>query len=120
VREVGALYEAYCNGNESPLGELPIQYADFAVWQRDWLRGDTLKVQLQYWKEQLESIPTALELPGDHPRASVRLNRGADVNLLLPAELSDDLSKLSRSEGATLFMTLLAAFDALLYRYSGQ
>jgi amino acid adenylation domain-containing protein len=115
-----ALYEAYSRGAESPLEELPIQYADYAVWQREWLQGEVLEAQMNYWREQLATAPTALELPTDHVRPALQSYRGAAQNLFLPLELSHGLKELSRREGATLFMTLLAAFEVLLYRYSGQ
>jgi amino acid adenylation domain-containing protein len=120
VREVKALYEALSEGMPSPLAELPIQYADFAVWQREWLRGDVLENQLAYWRAQLEGVPAALELPTDHPRPPALSFRGAQIHFELPRELNDALKQLSRSEGATLFMTLLAVFQTLLYRYTGQ
>jgi amino acid adenylation domain-containing protein len=120
IQEIGALYEAYCEGLESPLSELPIQYADFAVWQREWLQGEVLEEQLHYWKQQLAGSTTALELPTDKPRPAFKTFRGADVSLTLPKKLSRELMQLSRREGATLFMTLLAGFSCLLSRYSGQ
>jgi len=120
IRELSALYEAYSRGEESPLAELPVQYADFAVWQREWLQGEVLERQLQYWREQLAAAAAVLELPTDRARAAVQSYRGAAETILLPVELSNRLKELSRGEGVTLFMTLLAAFDVLLYRYSGQ
>jgi non-ribosomal peptide synthetase component F len=120
VRELAALYEAYIAGHPSPLRELPIQYADFAVWQRDWLRGEKREEQLSYWKAQLAGAPPLLELPTDRPRPLVQSYRGAHEALLLFESLTRSLKELSRREGATLFMTLLAAFSTLLYRYSGQ
>src|SRR5581483_317337 len=100
--------------------EPPVQYADYAVWQQQWLRGETLERQLTYWKAQLEGAPALLELPTDSPRPAVQCGRGGEVSVLLPAWLRDELKALSRREGATLFMTLLAAFEVLLWRYSGQ
>ncbi|HKN84017.1 MAG TPA: amino acid adenylation domain-containing protein, partial [Pyrinomonadaceae bacterium] len=120
VRELAALYEVYMAGRPSPLQELPIQYADFAVWQRDWLQGERLEEQLSYWRAQLADAPPLLELPTDRPRQPVQSYRGAHEHLLLSESLSRSLKELSRREGATLFMTLLAAFSTLLYRYSGQ
>ena len=118
--ELSALYEAFCQGESSPLPELPIQYADFAVWQRKWLRGEVLDGQLSYWRHRLAEAPSALELPTDRPRPAVQTFRGS----LEPIELSDSLSEaleaLSRQEEATLFMVLLGAFQVLLHRYSGQ
>jgi amino acid adenylation domain-containing protein/FkbM family methyltransferase len=119
IREVSALYEAYCAGVESPLPELAIQYADFAVWQRQWLSGDVLEEQLSYWREQLRDL-TTLELPTDRVRPAVQSYRGATVGFALGQEETAALKELSRREGATLFMVLLAAFQVLLSRYSGQ
>ncbi len=104
----------------SPLPELPIQYADFAVWQRNWLQGKVLDSQLSYWKKQLAKAPPLLELPTDRPRPAVQTFHGARQYLHLPKSLSGALNALSRREGVTLFMTLLAAFKTLLYRYTGQ
>ena len=120
VRELAALYEAYAAGRPSPLQELSIQYADFAGWQRSWLQGERLEEQLSYWRAQLADVPPLLELPTDRPRPPVQSYRGAHETLLLSESLSRSLKELSRREGATLFMTLLAAFATLLYRYSGQ
>jgi amino acid adenylation domain-containing protein len=117
--ELAALYKAYCNGEASPLPELPIQYADFAHWQREWLQGEVLENQLSYWRKQLEGVPV-LQLPTDHPRPAVQTYRGASQSLILSATLTEALNALSRAEGATLFMTLLAAFNTLLYRHTGQ
>ena len=119
IREVAALYEAYSQGEESPLTELPIQYGDFAVWQRDWLQGEVLERQLGYWRGQLGELPV-LELPADRARPALQSYEGASVGFRLSAEVSAGLKELSRREGVTLFMTLLAAFQALLSRYSGQ
>jgi non-ribosomal peptide synthetase component F len=99
---------------------LPIQYADYAVWQRGWLRGEALGRQLDYWKERLAGAPEMLELPTDRPRPSSQSFRGAHLPFSLSAELSAGLRALSRSEGVTLYMALLAAWQALLHRYSGQ
>jgi amino acid adenylation domain-containing protein len=120
VRELAALYEAYTAGRPSPLQELSIQYADFAAWQRDWLQGERLEEQLSYWRAQLSDAPPLLELPTDRPRPPVQSYKGAHETLVLCESLSRSLKELSRREGATLFMTLLAAFSTLLYRYSGQ
>ena len=120
VREVAALYRAYLQGEESPLAELAIQYADYAVWQRQWLTGAVLDRQLSYWREQLGGTLPVLELPTDRPRPLAQSFRGAHHLFTLPSALTDELKKLSRREGATLFMTLLAAWQALLSRYSGQ
>ena len=120
VRELAALYEAYLAGRLSPLQELPVQYADFATWQRDWLQGERLDEQLSYWKAQLAGAPPLLELPTDRPRPPVQTFGGAHEALLLSESLTRSLKELSLREGATLFMTLLSAFSTLLYRYSGQ
>ncbi len=120
VREVGALYEAFSAGSPSPLEELPVQYADYAVWQREWLEGANLEAQLAYWREQLSGLPPVLDLPTDYPRPPVQTYRGAKVRGELSRELTAGLQALSRRERVTLFMTLLAAFQALLSRYTGQ
>jgi amino acid adenylation domain-containing protein len=118
-KELSAIYEAFVSGKTSPLPELPIQYADYAVWQREWLQGDILERQLSYWKKQLAGLG-ALQLPTDRPRPSVRSFQGKRQTLDLSKQLSQKLEALSRQQGTTLFMTLLAAFQTLLYRYTGQ
>jgi amino acid adenylation domain-containing protein len=120
IREVAALYEAYCEDQSSPLAELPVQYADFAVWQRRWLQGEVLEAQLSYWRRQLAGAPSMLELPTDRPRPSVQTYRGAEHTFVLSAPLTRALNDLSRREGVTLFMTLLAAWQTLLRRYTRQ
>ena len=121
MREVAALYEAFAGGaSASPLSELPIQYADFAVWQNEHLRGGELTRQLEYWARQLEGAPPTLELPTDRRRPAVQSFRGASCSLELPAELSESLRALCRREGVTMFMTLLAAFKGLLARDAGR
>jgi amino acid adenylation domain-containing protein/non-ribosomal peptide synthase protein (TIGR01720 family) len=120
IRELAALYEAFSTGKPSPLPELPIQYADFAHWQRQWLQGEVLAAQLSYWQQQLTGAPALLELPTDRPRPGVQTFRGATQFLALPEPLSQKLKTLSQRSGVTLFMTLLAAFQTLLYRYTGQ
>jgi len=120
IRELAALYEAFSTGKPSPLPELPIQYADFAHWQRQWLQGEVLAAQLSYWQQQLAGAPAVLELPTDRPRPAVQTFRGATQFLALPEPLSQKLKTLSQRSGVTLFMTLLAAFQTLLYRYTGQ
>jgi amino acid adenylation domain-containing protein/non-ribosomal peptide synthase protein (TIGR01720 family) len=120
IREVATLYEAFSLNAPSPLAELSIQYADFAHWQRRWLQGEVLDRQLAYWKRQLADMPAALELPADHPRPAVQSYRGATHYFALPANLSDALQACAQSEGVTLFMLLLAAFQTLLHRYTGQ
>jgi amino acid adenylation domain-containing protein len=119
VREVAELYDAFSHGRPSPLAELAIQYADFAVWQRSWLRGAVLESQLGYWTHRLGGAPATLDLPTDLSRPPVQTHRGALRVLELSRDLSDALANLARREGATLFMTLLAAFDVLLHRLSG-
>jgi len=119
IRELVVLYEAFSINKTSPLLELPIQYADFAIWQRQWLQGELQKTQLDYWKQQLAGAAT-LALPTDRPRPPVQSFRGAVASFELSASLTDMLRDLSNAEGVTLFMTLLAAFQALLYRYTGQ
>ncbi|HEX7312761.1 MAG TPA: condensation domain-containing protein [Pyrinomonadaceae bacterium] len=120
VREASALYEAFAAGRPSPLAELPIQYADFAVWQRERLTGALLEAQLTYWKRQLSGAPPLSELPTDKPRPAMQSYRGASEIFTLDAELSEALKTLSRAENVTLFMTLLAGFKVLLSRSSGQ
>jgi amino acid adenylation domain-containing protein len=119
-RELRALYGAYATGQESPLEELPIQYGDYARWQREWLTGEVLEEQLGYWREQLAGAPPVLELPTDRPRPAIQTFRGAHLPFALGGELSEALRALGRREGATLFMTLLAGFQVLLSRYTGQ
>jgi hypothetical protein len=120
IRELAALYEAFSSGSPSPLPQLPIQYADFAHWQRQWLQGEVLAAQLSYWQQQLTGAPALLELPTDRPRPAVWTFGGATQFLALPEPLSQKLKILSQRSGVTLFMTLLAAFQTLLYRYTGQ
>lgn len=118
LRELCALYAAD-NKETSALSDLPIQYADFAVWQQE-LRESSLTDHLAYWKEQLAGIPAVLELPADRPHPASKNFRGAGISFLVSSEMTDKLRALSQREGATLFMTLLAAFNVLLYRYSRQ
>ncbi len=120
IKEVGTLYAAYVAGEESPLEELPIQYADFALWQRAYLQGEVLDQQLDYWRRQLSNAPRLLDIPSDHPRPAVRSFRGAVARFELDQELSARLRALSQRESVTLFMLLLAAFKVLLLKYSGQ
>lgn len=116
--ELMHLYEAHIGGRSSPLGELPIQYTDYAEWQRQRLVGETLNGDIAYWKRQLAGAPPLINLPLDRPRPAHKTYRGARVIRVLPKDLSDLLKALSQSEGTTLFMTLLAAFKLLLWRYS--
>ncbi|HZF12185.1 MAG TPA: amino acid adenylation domain-containing protein, partial [Thermoanaerobaculia bacterium] len=120
VRELTAHYAAFAAGRPSSLPELPVQYADFAVWQRSWLRGEVLQNEISFWHRQLAGLPPRLELPTDRPRPLVQSSRGATRPVLLPAALTRQLQALCRREGATLFMVLLAGLQALLARYSGQ
>jgi amino acid adenylation domain-containing protein len=120
LRELSALYGARLAGGPSPLPELPIQFADFAAWQRDWLQGEVLAEQFGYWRQRLAGSPPALELPTDRLRPAVQTHRGVLVRHDLPRELAESLRELSRREGASLFMTLLAGFDLLLSRLAGQ
>jgi amino acid adenylation domain-containing protein len=118
-RELSILYEAFSTGKPSALPDLPIQYADFAVWQRQWLQGENLESRLSYWKSQLDGIST-LQLPTDRPRPAVQSSRGGCQSLVLQKTLTRRLKDMSRTDGVTLFMTLLAAFQTLLHRYTGQ
>ena len=120
VRELGELYTAFAAGRPSPLPALGIQYADFALWQREWLTGDTLSRLVSAWRERLAGAPSALDLPTDRPRPPVQTFRGATLPVLFGPQLTEGLCGLARRHGATLFMTLLAAFSELLHRYSGQ
>ena len=132
IREFGQLYAAYAAGQAPALPPLPLQYGDYAAWQRGWLEatgeaaehgvdaGTPLERQLAYWREQLAGAPSLLELPADRPRPAVQTNRGASVAFALDAALAGAVAALSRAEGATPFMTLIAAFQAVLSRLSGQ
>ncbi|HEX8338808.1 MAG TPA: condensation domain-containing protein, partial [Pyrinomonadaceae bacterium] len=120
LRELITLYEAFAEGRPSPLAPLTVQYADFAAWQRERLQGEALEERLAFWKRQLSDAPAALELPTDRPRQTGRGYEGAVYGFTLPAELVEALKELSRREGVTLFMVLLAAFKTLLYRYTRQ
>jgi amino acid adenylation domain-containing protein len=119
VDELAALYAAGCAGLPSPLPALALQYADFALWQRDWLTGGTLAGQLEYWRRQLDGAPPLLELPTDRPRPALQSSHGARRRFEIPAATSRRVVETSRSRGLTPFMTLLAAFEALLWRYCG-
>ncbi|BAZ34001.1 amino acid adenylation domain-containing protein (plasmid) [Cylindrospermum sp. NIES-4074] len=118
--EMATLYSNFCVGKSPPSKSLPIQYTDYAIWQRQWLQGEVLKSQLDYWKQQLGGSLPVLQLPTDYPRELVQTYQGAYQSLELSLELTEALKALSQQEGVTLFMTLLAAFQTLLYRYSGQ
>jgi amino acid adenylation domain-containing protein len=119
-QELGDLYDDFANAKPASLAPLAIQYGDFAEWQREWLQGEELNRQLSYWRAQLGGTTGILDLPTDYPRSNVQTSRGAYKFLRLSKDLSKALLELSREEGATLFMTLLAAFQILLWRYSGQ
>ncbi|HMG73720.1 MAG TPA: amino acid adenylation domain-containing protein, partial [Pyrinomonadaceae bacterium] len=120
TREVAALYTAFAAGEVSPLPELPIQYADYAAWQREQLQGVLLEEQLGYWRAQLSGAPPVLKLPTDKPRPHVQSYHGGGIRIEIGKETAEALRTLSRNEGMTLFMVLLAAFDVLLWRRSGQ
>ena len=120
IHELTTLYNAYVQNHPANLAPLPIQYADFALWQKQWLQGDVLQSQLNYWQNQLTAAPPLLSLPTDHPRPAVQSFVGTQQEFSLSPKLSQALTELSRQQGVTLFMTLLAAFDALLYRYTGS
>ncbi|MEH2435909.1 MAG: amino acid adenylation domain-containing protein [Nostoc sp.] len=119
LQELAALYNAYSQAQPSPLTPLPIQYADFALWQRQWLQGGVLQSQLSYWQQQLKDAPALLSLPTDRPRPAVQTFAGAHQEFALSQKLTQGLIQLSQKQGVTLFMTLLAAYDTLLYRYTG-
>jgi hypothetical protein len=119
-RELTILYEAACQGKASPLAPLPIQYADFAQWQRRWLRGERLAAEVQYWRERLAGAPAALALPTDRPRPAVQSYAGAMHLFQCSRTVTEKLVQISAEVGGTLFMVLLAAFKVLLYRYTGQ
>jgi amino acid adenylation domain-containing protein len=120
VAELAALYHSYCNQQPSPLPELPIQFADFAHWQREWLQGEVLERQLNYWKHQLTGIPPMLDMPTDRPRPAVQRYHGARLNFSVNNDVFEGLKALSRREGVTLYMTLLAVWQTLLSRYTGE
>lgn len=122
-RELSALYEALASGKPSPFSELPVQYGDYSVWQREWFDGEVYESQLAYWKQQFATLPPALELPTDHTRPNVqayRAFRGAQQTLTLPAELTKRLKQVCQKENVTLFMILMAAYQVLLHRYTGE
>jgi non-ribosomal peptide synthetase component F len=117
---LGTLYDAFAQGRPSPLPDLSIQYADYAVWQKQWMQGEVLDGQLAYWKDQLRGTPQVLKLPFDRPRPAVQSFRGAVVSADIAAPLAGELKKLSQREDVTLFMTLVTGFQTLLSRYSSQ
>jgi amino acid adenylation domain-containing protein len=120
TRELGSLYETYSQGFASTLAELPIQYADYALWQRNWMQGKVLEEQLAYWRDCLANLPVALELPTDRPRPAMPTYRGARCDLWIPRECVDSLYELARREKVTLYMVLLAGLQVVLSRWSGQ
>lgn len=120
IREIAVLYSTFSHGKASPLPELPIQYGDFAQWQQEWLTGEVLEKQISFWIDLLGEQPPVLELPTDRPRPAVQSARGGKEALLIPGEFVDSMKKISKEEDATLFMSLLAAFQTLLFRYTGQ
>jgi amino acid adenylation domain-containing protein len=119
-RELGSLYKAFSGGKPSPLPELTIQYADFAARQREWLQGEVLEGLTAYWTGELRGLPPPLELPADRPRPRIQTQRGSRMNFEIPRDLTTKLKALAEDEKATLFMTLMAALQTLLYRYTGQ
>jgi aspartate racemase len=122
-RELSSFYEAFATGRPAPYPELPIQYSDYAVWQREWFAGEVYPVQLAYWKKQFATLPPALELPADYPRPVVqayRAFRGNQHTVTLPAELTRRIRTLCQKENVTLFMVLMAAYQILLHRYTGE
>ncbi len=120
IQELVTLYKTLSDGKSSPLPSLPIQYADFAIWQQEWLQGEVFQAQLSYWKQQLGHNLPILKLPTDRPRVDVSTSKGATYSFWLSPKLYEDVKTLSLQEGVTLFMTLLAAFETLLNRYTGQ
>ncbi|HJT57959.1 MAG TPA: condensation domain-containing protein, partial [Ktedonobacteraceae bacterium] len=120
LQELALLYDAFSHDRPSPLPDLTIQYADFAVWQREWLQGAQFEEQMNYWRRQLKDTPAILQLSTDHSRPAVPTFNGAMEVFTLSKELTGALKSLSRQEGVTLYMTLVVAFQTLLYRYSGQ
>jgi hypothetical protein len=120
LRELTELYEAQLSGKPSPLPSLEIQYADYAVWQRNWLQGEVLQQHVEYWRRQLDGAPPFLEIPADRPRAEKSSFRGAIHRFVLPASLLESVRALSRQQGGTAFMTMLAGFQALVMHYTKQ
>ena len=120
LQELTTLYTNFYNQEPLALQELPIQYVDFAAWQRQWLQGEVLENQMSYWLKQLENAPEVLELPADNPRQAIQSYRGKIYSFNLSKELSTSLNELSEQQGTTLFMTLLAGFQTLLWRYTAQ
>jgi amino acid adenylation domain-containing protein len=119
-RELGALYDAFSRGAAPPLDPLPLQYADYAAWQREHWTEERLAAQLEWWRRALAAAPAVLELPADRSRPAVQSHRGARLRVALPGELAEGVRALARREGATPFMVMLAAFQVLLWRWSGE
>jgi amino acid adenylation domain-containing protein len=119
-RELSALYGAALHGRAARLAELPIQYADYALWQREWLQGERLEEQLEYWRQQLAGAPAVLELPGDYARPAQQSYHGCTHRLTFDTELVRRVKQFTRESGCTVFMTMLAVFKVLLHRYTGQ
>src|SRR6185436_4387668 len=120
IHELGTLYAAFVEGRPSPLAPLPVQYADFALWQRRWLTGEVLAEQLAWWREQLSGAPPALELPADRPRPPMPSGRGNVETVIIEEDVTTALSALARRRRTTPYMTLMAAWKTLLFRYTGQ
>lgn len=120
TQELAELYKAFSQGQPSPYSDLPLQYVDFAQWQREWLQGEVLDAQVEYWKKQLGGTLPILQLPTDRPRPANQNYRGTHERFLIPGPLYNALRGVGDKEGVTLFMLVLAAFNTLLYRYSGQ
>ncbi len=118
--ELISLYQALKKGEASPLPPLPIQYTDYAHWQRQWLQGEVLEEQLSYWRKQLQDLPSLLTLPTDRPRPHQQTFCGSSESISLPKSLSNQLQALSKTQGVTLYMSLLSTFSILMSRYSGQ
>ena len=119
-KELSALYDAYSVGRSSPLSDLPVQYVDYANWQRRWLQGEVFQTQLDYWRKNLAGAPPELTLPTDRPRPAIESFKGACLTFVLPLTLAGALTKLGRRENVTFFVVLLSAYQVLLSRWSGQ
>jgi len=122
-RELSSFYEAFAFNRPAPYSDLPLQYIDYALWQRDWFAGEVYPAQLKYWKQQFATMPPALELPTDHPRPNVqayRAFRGNQHTITLPVDLTRRIKSLCQQENVTLFMVLMAAYQILLHRYTGE
>src|SRR5262249_49062418 len=120
LRELSRIYPAFARDEPSPLPDLKIQFADFAVWQRSWLEGENLQSEIDYWMRQLQDVPQVLELPTDFPRPAVQTFRGDAQPFCLSREVTNRLKSISQEAGASIFMILFAGFSALLRRYTGQ